>query len=225
MILGHKKLATISFAGNKIKQIQNTIKIPFDPLDGILNKTGTLAYVQENLGSEVAVFDLLKGKLIKSVNAGRVFNHVLLGARKIMIGGSLIELIMMTLKSTKNMLLSNKQDKLFVINATTNDVTIFRANNLEKISALATGFKTYFIHQGENPKSPILVVGENRISLIDNDSDNIFLTLKNAELVGLDKDDDILFYVLDNKVFMYDMRQKKIIKQLKLPTNLTVLTS
>ena len=206
MVIGHKKLAMVNLEDSSL---QSLARIPFDPLTGIMNKDASIGYVQENLGSEVANFDLVNGKLIKSSNAGRVFNQVLVGARKIMIGGSLIELVMITQNSTKNILLNKTEEKLFVINATTNDLTIFDAKTLDKISSLATGFKTYFIYQGKKSQSPILVVGKNRISFIDNKTNTVFLTLKKAKLVGLDKENDLLFYTQNNILHVYDMLSKK----------------
>ncbi len=205
LVVGKRKLASINLQQQTLKSF---IRIGFDARDGILNKAGNLAYIQENLGSQVALFDLKAGKKIDSSNAGRVFNQALVVARKIMIGGSLIELIMLSQNSTKNILLDNSEKKLFVINDTTNDLTLFDAKTLKKLNSLATGFKTYFIYQGKKPQTPILVVGKNRISLIDFNSNKAFLILKDAKLIALDQTNDVLFYQLNKQLHSYDMRQK-----------------
>ena len=75
----HNNLSTINLENNTL---QSRIRIPFDPLDGIVNNQGTIGYVQENNGSQVGNFDLVSGKLIEQSSAGRFFKQVLVNSRK-----------------------------------------------------------------------------------------------------------------------------------------------
>ncbi|MCF6300055.1 MAG: hypothetical protein L3J52_02890 [Proteobacteria bacterium] len=218
MIIGENKLATVDIKKN---MLQSYIRIPFDPLNGFMNTKGTIAYVQEDKGSQVGNFDLVSGKLIEQSNAGRFFNQVIVNTRRFVISG-LTQYFFMRQNSQKNIMLDNLEKNLFVINATTNDLSIFDAQSLKKQLAIGTGFKTYFMSQGPNKKSPFLIVGKNRISLFDSQLNNEVLKLPEATMKGLDNDKDLLFYTLGNTLHVYDMLNRKEVSQLNMFNPLAV---
>ena len=201
MIIGENKLAAINI---KNDSLISYIRIPFDPLDGFMNADGSIGYVQENSGSEVANFDLINGKRIEQSNAGRIISQSVANLRKHLLGW-LPNMLFDFLESNKNMLLDNNELNLFVINSTTNDLTIFDAKTLKKKFSKGTGFKTYFISQGPKSNSPILIIGENRISLVDSHLNNPLIRFNDAKIRGIDKENDILFYAIGNNLHIYDM--------------------
>ena len=216
MIIGEDKLSTINLENNTL---QTRIRIPFDPLDGIINANGTIGYLQENNGSQVGNFDLVAGKLIEQSSAGRFMSQVLVNSRKtvlkLLIVGlvpNVIEMLFSRNDSNKNIMLSNDENQLFVINATTNDLTIFDAKLLKKSSSNGTGAKSFLMSQGPHKNSPILIIGEKKISVIDNQDNSLILSLEKAKLAGLDKVNDILFYSLNGALNIYDMKNKKELK-------------
>lgn len=211
MVVGEDKLATINLVSDTL---QSRIRIPFDPLTGIINSNGSIGYVQENNGSQIGNFDLVNGKLIEQSSAGRFLSQVIVNSRKailnVMIVGlipSLVETFFSRNNSQKNILLDNDENQLYVINATTNDLSIFDAHTLKKRYAKETGSKTYLMSQGPSKKSPILTIGKDKLNVIDNKNNSILLTLNNAKLIGLDKENDILFYNLNKTLHIYDMKK------------------
>ncbi len=190
------------------------IRIPFDPLDGFMNKDASIAYIQEDNGSEIGSFDLIKGKLIEQSNAGRFFKKALILSRKLLVVGLLTDYIIFDvmlkhLYSTKSMMLDYSGEKLYVINATTHDISVFDAKTLKKLQSKGTGGKTFLMSQGLNKESPVLIIGENRISLLDSQENSIILKLNNAKLKGLDNDNGILFYEIDNIMYTYNMFKQR----------------
>lgn len=215
MIIGEFKLATIDTQNNKLI---SRIRIPFDPLNGFMNKGGTIAYIQEDYGSQVGNFDLVKGKLIEQSNAGRFFKKALILSRKILIVGLLTDYIIfdVLLKnrySTKNMMLDNSGNKLLVINSTTHDLTIFDAKTLKKIKSRGTGGKTFLMSQTPKKDSPILIIGEKRLSLLDIQTNDLVLKLNDAKLKGLDNDNGILFYQRDDILHIYNMLTQRLLSK------------
>ena len=211
MIIGEFKLATIDTEKNVLL---SRIRIPFDPLDGFMNKEATIAYIQEGYGSQVGSFDLVRGELIEQSSAGRFFNKVLILSRKVLLVGLLTDYIIFDVMlkyrySTKNMMLDNTGNKLLVINSTTNDLTIFDAKTLKKVKSKGTGSKTFLMSQASKDDSPVLIIGEKRLSLMDIKTNTIVLKLNKAQLKGLDNNNGILFYEINNRLHIYNMYTQK----------------
>ncbi len=225
MVIGTNKLAIIDTTKNQMKSV---INIPFDPLWGFINHDGNTAYIQENNGSEVANFDLINGQFIQQSNAGRIMAQSVVNLRKYAlvgfagIAGGITEMLFSRLVSQKNMILDNQQKHLFVINNTTNDLSVFDAQTLKKKYSRGTGKGTNFISQGPKENSPILIVGKKFVSVVDHQLERPAIRFKKAKVVGLDWHNDILFMVMNKNLHIYDMLHDKKLAVVKQPETLAV---
>ena len=137
---------------------QAVTKLPFDTANSFYSANGELLYLREGAGSEVAVVDVATGELIERSGTGRpgVKFGQFLGTVALagVTGGATGYMYVLVKYSNTGMILNHNQDKLYVINWKTNDVTRFNAADLSNRDAIATGRGTFLVHQGDAPTAP-----------------------------------------------------------------------
>ncbi len=102
-------------------------------------------------------------------------------------------------RSDTAMITDDKEKSLFVINAKTNDVTIFDAKKLNGRKSLATGNGTFGVFKFDKEKFPnhsdtIYVVSYNKLSYINVDKAEIAQMITYQSLVVMDAENDVLMY-------------------------------
>jgi hypothetical protein len=197
---------------------------PFDVATGFFSDDDSLVYLREGTGSEVGIVDFTNRKLIgdsgtgrASVKFGQFMASVALAAATGGIsGGSYISIAYY--RSDTAMLLSRDQQKLYVVNAKTNDVTIFNAKDLSGKKGVATGKNTFGVFQLSEEYYPnledsnIIVFSPKSVSYFNSDSTEIINQVKFHEFLNLDFEENLFFAKSkDNTVQIYQMSTGKLI--------------
>lgn len=214
IIFGKGKLATI----NLLNPSDNALtKLPFDTADHLFNRSGDLLYLREGSGSEVAVVDVNSGQLIersgtgrKGVKFGQFMGTLALGA---ITAGATGYMSTVVIYSSTGMTLNEKQDKLYVINSKTNDVTLFNASDLTGRDAIATGGGTFLVHQGAGETAPLWVFSGKRINLINDAKFELQQEIEYEQMVGLDMINNHFIIKTTDQMVTYDMNTGQITKQ------------
>ncbi len=179
------------------------ISAPFDIATGYFSSDDFLVYLREGTGSEVAVVDFNQQKIIKesgtgrkSVKFGQFMATVALGAAT----GYYTGYVSISYRySDTAMLLSQDEQRLYVVNAKTNDVTLFDAKDLSGRKGIATGKGTFGVFQLKSEYYPdvkdsnVFVVSPNSISYFNHTSLDVVKKIEFKSFVNFDADENLLF--------------------------------
>ncbi len=213
MIKGKKRISTIDL--NNLSQFTST-KLPFDSVNYFYNKAGNLLYLKEGSGSEVAVVDVNSGELLERSGTGRKgvkFGQFMASVALAGVGANFGYMVYFAKYSNTGFTLNHHENKLYVINSKTNDVTHFNAKDLSDRKAIATGGGTFLVHQGDDTDAPLWVFSNKRITQI---SDRTFTTEKEIDyenIIGFDFDKDYFIIKTTEHIITYDMKTGDISNQ------------
>ena len=146
---------------------------PFDTANVIWNPSNNRLFLREGSGSEVAVFDTLTGEKIDRSGTGRAgvkFGKFLASVAFSVVQYNLGYVGVAYGRTSTEMMLNGSEDKLYVINTKTNDVTHFNASDLSDRKAIATGSGTSLIYRHINHDDSLFVLSSNKANII-NDKD------------------------------------------------------
>jgi len=179
------------------------ISTPFDIASGFYSNNDALIYLREGTGSEVAVFDVNSLKIVGSSGVGRAsvkfgqfLATVALGAATGYYSGY------MTISykySDTAMLLSRDQARLYVINAKTNDVTLFNAKDMSGRKGIATGGGTFGVFQllpeyyPDEKDSNVFVLSPRSVSYFNSSSNEVVNKIDFDLFINLDFEKNLLF--------------------------------
>lgn len=217
MIIGEDKMMTVD-AINLTKISDN--RLPFDVVNGILNKAGSLGIIQENSGSEIGFVDLKKGKVLAQVGAGRTAVKLSKNIWRPFVSGLLPGVLAHVLEknySTKSMVFSKDENKLIVTNANSNDITFFDITKQKKLKAIGTGAKTQFMYLAKHSGNKVLTANKSQINVFDIDANEELLELKPVKILGLDTNSDLVFYQNQanlNILTLSDMTDKAVMSNI-----------
>ena len=210
---------------------------PFDVATGFFSNDDSLVYLREGTGSEVGIVDFTSRKLIgdsgtgrASVKFGQFMATVALAAATGGIsGGSYIGIAYS--RSDTAMLLSRDQQKLYVVNAKTNDVTIFNAKNLSGKKGVATGKNTFGVFQlseefyPNDEDSNVIVFSPKSVSYFNSESIEIISQVKFHEFINFDFEENLFFSKSkDDKVQIHQMSTGKLINTIENIDNIVVIS-
>ncbi len=173
MIVGKHHSVSVDL---KQQASRSMLKNPFDIATGFFSENGDLIYLREGTGSEVGIYDYRSKQMINESGTGRAgvkfsqfIGTVLVASVTAYAGGYAVIPVR---RSDTAMITDDKEKSLFVINAKTNDVTIFDAKKLNGRKSLATGNGTFGVFKFDKEKFPnhsdtIYVVSYNKLSYIN----------------------------------------------------------
>lgn len=214
LIVGKKRMTTMSM---DTETVSKETSLPFDTTYSFMNKDGSLAYLKEGSGSEVAVVNTSTGQVIDRSGTGRAgvkFGQFMLSAALAGVGMYHGYGIISVKYSDTASTLSRDEKKLFAINSKTNDVTSFNASDLSNRQALATGGGTFFIHQSKHQNAPLTVLSGSKINLIN---PNTLELIKETEVEmygGIHLDAELIFNNTDEHVEVYSMKTGELLTTL-----------
>ncbi len=185
----------------------------------------SLVYLREGTGSEVGIVDFTNHKLFgdsgtgrASVKFGQFMATVALAAATGGISGGSYIGISYYLSDTA-MLLSRDQKKLYVVNAKTNDVTIFNAKDLSGKKGVATGKNTFGVFQlkeayfPDEKDSNVVVFSPKSASYFNSESTEIIKQVNFKEFLNADFEENIFFAkAKSGAVQAYTMSTGELIK-------------
>lgn len=194
MVLGEDKMAAIS---TKDLSLKSRNRLPFDVLRGIVSEDGELGIIQENSGSEIGFVNLIEGDVVKQIGAGRM--GVKLGKVSPLyllsgIAGSILDAVIDSLSSTKQLQFNYDESRLMVINEISNDITVFDTLKFKKLDAISTGSQTHFMIQFPEFRNKVLTFNDQQINVFDATEGTELLELKPASLKGFNPDKGVVFY-------------------------------
>ncbi len=179
------------------------ISAPFDIATGYFSSDDSLVYMREGTGSEVAVIDFAQQKVInesgtgrQSVKFGQFMATVALGAATGYYTGYVS---VSYIYSDTAMLLSRDERRLYVVNAKTNDVTLFDAKDLSGRKGIATGKGTFGVFQlkkefyPEEKDSNVFVVSPSSISYFNQKSLDVVNKIEFKTFINFDPEENLLF--------------------------------
>ena len=186
------------------------IGAPFDIATGYFSSDDSLIYMREGTGSEVAVVDFNQQRVIKdsgtgrqSVKFGQFMATVALGAATGYYTGYVS---VSYIYSDTAMLLSRNEQRLYVVNAKTNDVTLFDAKDLSGRKGIATGKGTFGVFQLKSKYYPdekdanVFVLSPRSISYFNHSSLDVVKKIEFKIFINFDVEENLLFTIdkLDN---------------------------
>lgn len=195
---------------------------PFDTANIIWKPSKKRLFLREGSGSEVAAFDTLTGEKIDRSGTGRPgvkFGQFLASAAFTAVGYGYGYIAYAYKLSSTDMMLNVNQDKLYVINSKTNDVTQFNANDLSGRKALATGGGTAFMYQHEDNSDSFFVLSNKKANIISDKDFSMIKQLKFDEVLGLDFDASLLFIKEDDTIKAMSMIDGSFLPNLPLGPN------
>ncbi len=210
---------------------------PFDVATGFFSNDDSLVYLREGTGSEVGIVDFTNRKLIgdsgtgrASVKFGQFMASVALAAATGGIsGGSYIGISYS--RSDTAMLLSRDQQKLYVVNAKTNDVTIFNAKDLSGKKGVATGKSTFGVFQlskeyfPNDEDSNVIVFSPKSVSYFNSESTEIINQVKFHEFINFDFEENLFFTKSkEGTLSVYEMSTGKLIKTVDNTVNIDTIS-
>ncbi len=214
LIQGKGRVATINL--DDTREFALT-KLPFDTVNYLYNKKGDLLYLKEGSGSEVAVVNVKSGELIERSGTGRggvKFGQFMASvALAGVTGGATGYMYIMIKYSNTGFTLNRDEDKLYVINSKTNDVTHFNASNLTDRKAIATGGGTFLVHQSDFEKAPLWVFSNKRINQINDESFELTKEIEYEEIIGFDFVKDFFIIKTTETIQTFDMKTGNITNQ------------
>jgi hypothetical protein len=184
-------------------KVPKRISSPFDIATGYFSADDSLVYLREGTGSEVGVIDFNQQKIInesgtgrKSVKFGLFMATVALGAAS----GYYTGYINVSYSYTDTaMLLSRDEQRLYVVNSRTNDVTLFDAKDLSGRKGIATGSGTFGVFQlkheyyPEQEDSNVFVISPSSISYFNQFSLDIIKKIDFKTFINFDVEENLLF--------------------------------
>lgn len=213
LIKGKGQIATIQLANLPSHTVT---KLPFDSIMYGYNDKGTLLYLKEGSGSEVAVIDVKSGELIDRSGTGRPgvkFGQFMASVALTGVGLSYGYGVYFIKYSNTGFTLNHNQDKLYVINSKTNDVTHFNADDLSERKAIATGNSTFLIHHGNQADAPLWVFSGKRINQINDETFTLEKEIEYENIIGFDMDEDYFIIKTEQDIQTYDMKTGSITSQ------------
>jgi len=176
---------------------------PFDIATGFFSSDDSLVYLREGTGSEVGVVGFEQQKIIntsgvgrKSVKFGQFMATVALGAAT----GFYTGYIGISYRySDTAMLLSRNEERLYVVNSKTNDVTLFNAKDLAGRKGVATGNGTFGVFQlndnyyPEDKDGNVFVMSPNSISYFNTSSLEAIKKVEFDSFINFDAEENVLF--------------------------------
>lgn len=218
LVKGKGKIMTI-----KLSDLPNhsITKLPFDSIKYGYNDNGNLLYLKEGTGSKVAVIDVESGKLIERSGTGRPgvkFGQFMASVAIAGVGLNYGYWVYSARYSNTGFTLNSNQNKLYVINSKTNDVTHFNAHDLSDRKAIATGGSTFLVHQGDAPKAPLWVFSGKRINQINDNNFVLEKEIDYEQIIGFDMDEDYFIIRTEQDIQTYDMKTGNITNQWPLST-------
>ncbi len=213
LVMGKGKISNIDL--NNVSLYAQT-KLPFDTANYLYNKSGNLLYLKEGTGSEVAVVDVKSGELIERSGTGRQgvkFGQFMASVALAGVTAGTGYMYIVVKYSSTGMAINHNQDKLYVINSKTNDVTHFSANNLSDRKAIATGGGTFLVHQGSAADAPLWVFSNKQISQINDQSFELEKAIEYETIVGLELAIDQFIIKTEDNILTYDMKTGNITNQ------------
>jgi|GEM_PF-5664679 len=212
-VRGKKRIATIDL--NDLAQL-TVSKLPFDTTHHFYNSSGELLYLKEGSGSEVAVIDVATGELIERSGTGRAgvkFGQFMASVALAGVGANFGYMVYFGIYSNTGFALNHDEDKLYVINSKTNDVTHFNAADLSDRKAIATGGGTFLVYPGQAAGAPLWVFSRKRINQIDDERFELEQEIEYENLVGFDEVNNKFIIKTTDAVVTYDMNTGKVINQ------------
>ncbi len=192
-------------------------KLPFDTASYFYNTSGNLLYLREGTGSEVAVVDVPTGELIERSGTGRPgvkFGQFMATVALAGVTGGATGYMYIGFKySSTGMILNRTENKLYVINWKTNDVTQFNAGDLSGRKAIATGRGTFLIYQGDEKTAPVWVFSNKQITQINDQTFAMTQAIEYEDIVGFDEDQDYFIIKTEEQIQTYDMKTGQITNQ------------
>jgi len=224
---GSEKLLIIGKKDNLLLDRENPkdsilMDQPFDTANIIWKPSKKRLFLREGSGSEVAAFDTLTGEKIDRSGTGRPgvkFGQFLASAAFTAVGYGYGYIAYAYKLSSTDMMLNVNQDKLYVINSKTNDVTQFNANDLSGRKALATGGGTAFMYQHEDNSDSFFVLSNKKANIISDKDFSMIKQLKFDEVLGLDFDASLLFIKEDDTIKAMSMIDGSFLPNLPLGPN------
>ena len=190
--------------------------LPFDTVTSMYNSTGELLYIKEGSGSEVAVINVNSGKLIDRSGTGRKgvkFGQFMASVALAGVGANFGYMVYFAKYSNTGLTLNHNEDKLYVINSKTNDVTHFNAKDLTDRKAIATGGGTFLVHQGNDSKAPLWVFSNKRINQINEKTFELEKGIEYENIIGFDFEEDYFIIKTTSNILIYDMKTGIITNQ------------
>jgi DNA-binding beta-propeller fold protein YncE len=190
--------------------------LPFDTVTSMYNSTGELLFIKEGSGSEVAVIDVNSGKLIERSGTGRKgvkFGQFMASVALAGVGANFGYMVYFAKYSNTGLTLNHNEDKLYVINSKTSDVTHFNAQDLSDRKAIATGSGTFLVHQGHDANAPLWVFSNKQITQIDDQSFELENEIEFENFIGIDFEEDYFIIKTTKNILTYDMKTGNVTKQ------------
>lgn len=213
LIMGSGDVATIDLDSPDIYSVTD---LPFDTVNSFYNSTGELLYLKEGSGSEVAVIDIKNGKLIERSGTGRKgvkFGQFMASVALAGVGANFGYFVYFAKYSNTGFTLNHQEDKLYVINSKTNDVTHLNAHDLSDRKAIATGGGTFLVHQGKATDAPLWVFSNKHINQINDSTFELVKEIAYESIIGFDMEEDYFIIRSENYIEKYDMSTGLITKQ------------
>jgi hypothetical protein len=212
-VRGAKRVATIDL--NDLAK-HTVTKLPFDTTHHFYNSSGDLLYLKEGSGSEVAVIDVATGELIERSGTGRAgvkFGQFMASVALAGVGANFGYMVYFGIYSNTGFSLNHDEDKLYVINSKTNDVTHFNARDLSDRKAIATGGGTFLVYPGQADGAPLWVFSNKRINQINDERFELEQEIEYDSLVGFDMVTNEFVIKTTDAVVTYDMNTGQVINQ------------
>ena len=199
---------------------------PFDIATGFFSENGELVYLREGSGSEVGIFDFASKQMIKKSGTGRAgvkFGQFMASALLATAGAYYGGYVSIPVSYSDTAMITDRNEaSLYVVNAKTNDVTIFDAKTLEGKTFAATGQGTFAVSRLKQEYYPnkidgdVFVFGNKEINYFDQITNKVKKTIEYKSFQAVDYSQNI-FYCLDkdNHLQLYRLSTGELLKTYK----------
>ncbi|KAA3642129.1 MAG: hypothetical protein DWP95_05600 [Proteobacteria bacterium] len=211
LILGKSDLTVVSLRNPSQAKLTD---LPFDVGDVVFNESGSHLYLKEGAGSEVALIDVASGEKLARTGTGRPgvkFGQFMASAALLGVGLNSGYVYFAASFSRTGMILNHAQNRLFVINSKTNDVTLLNADDLSGREAIATGGGTYMVYQLAHESAPIMVLSQEKINWINGVTGSLISEFEFDVLSGIHFDHGLIFVSDDEQTRVFSMKTSELV--------------
>ena len=199
-------------------------KLGFDIGGGHIDRKGKYGYFREGSGSKVAIVNLDSGEKLSESSTGRSIakiGNVLENTLNFALTVGFSAITHLSSSHDTSMILDHEENRIFVVNYKTNDLTSFDAISLEGKKVKSTGEDTILVAQidvNDNETkndNAVFTLGLNKISFFNARTGDFISDYKVTEYLGFNFDDGLICFTYKKQLLIIDLKTGHVIKKHK----------
>ncbi|WP_223788793.1 hypothetical protein [Marinicella meishanensis] len=201
--------------------VQLNRNLPFNAEMGLLNSAGDKAFLVTNSGTRMHMLDVANNRLVNDLGigssakrAGKILGKSLLIVVSSTVGG--IVPIPMSRKGI-GMLFSHQENKLFVHNRATQDITVFDAVDFEDKYNITDMKHVIGFYKYNDGKTPTINFTDMTTTLVDAVSGEVIKEIEHDELMGFESDKKWFVVNKNSRALLYSSETGEKLASIKSP--------